>query len=92
MHDLKPSRLMKLHDPQVPDNISGVLFHFKFFASLNEKAAEEMKRKQHFQAGTEYERYKAANSANFHEEGLSERYESPDQLIALGLMNRGNWL
>ncbi|MCB1444685.1 MAG: glycosyltransferase family 2 protein [Rhizobiaceae bacterium] len=92
MHDLKPTRLMNLYDAQVPDNICGALFHFKFFASLNEKAVEEMKRKQHYQGGTEYERYKEINSANFYEEGLSERYISPEQLISIGLMSRGNWL
>jgi hypothetical protein len=51
-----------------------------------------MHRKEHFQGGTEYERYVQENRENFFEEGVSVRYESPDQLIRLGLMSRGNWL
>ena len=91
MHDIKPMRLMRVRDRFNP-SITGALFHFKFFASLKDKAAEEMTRKEHYFGGTEYERYAKENRENLYEEGVSVRYESPEQLIGLGLICRGNWL
>lgn len=91
MHDIKPMRLMRVLDKYNPTP-TGALFHFKFFATLKDKAAEEMGRKEHFQGGTEYERYVRENREVLYEEGVSLRYESPEQLIHLGLMCRGNWL
>ena len=91
MHDLKPMRLMRVQDAFNPA-ITGALFHFKFFASLSTKAQEEMRRKQHFEGGYEYQRYAETHNPNFYEEGVSTRYEGPEQLIRLGLMCRGNWL
>jgi hypothetical protein len=91
MHDIRPTRLTQL-ERRFPPTPSGALFHFKFFATLNEKAAEEMQRKQHYYGGTEYERYAKESMINFHEPGVSVKYESPDQLIQLGLMCRGRWI
>ncbi len=91
MHDLRPMRLMRAQDAYNP-TISGALFHFKFFASLTSKAEEEMVRKEHFEGGTEYHRYMEAANPHFYEEGISIRYESPDQLIRLGLISPGSWI
>ena len=60
--------------------------------TFTDKAAEEMTRKEHYFGGTEYERYAKENRENLYEEGVSVRYESPEQLIRLGLICRGNWL
>lgn len=91
MHDLKPMRLMRVQDMMNPA-ITGALFHFKFFASLSEKAHEEMNRKQHFAGSAEYQQYAATRDPVFYEDGVSIRYESVEQLIRLGLVCRGNWL
>ncbi|MDB5526300.1 MAG: hypothetical protein JWM58_4063 [Rhizobium sp.] len=91
MHDLKPMRLMRVQDAYNPA-ITGALFHFKFFASLADKAQEEMHRKQHFAGSAEYQQYAAARDPILYEDGISVRYESVEQLISLGLVCRGNWL
>ncbi len=91
MHDLKPMRLMRVQDAFNPA-ITGALFHFKFFASLSDKAQEEMVRKQHFAGSAEYQQYAAARDPVFYEEGISIRYQSVEQLIRLGLVCRGSWL
>ena len=91
MHDIKPMRLMRVMDKYNPTP-TGALFHFKFFATLKDKAAEELGRKEHFQGGTEYERYARESREVLYEEGVSVRYESTEQLIRLGLMCRGNSL
>lgn len=91
MHDLLPARLGRVaHD--VRPAITGALFHFKFISSLADKAAEEMIRKQHYNAGQEYQRYVETHNPMFYEVGLSARYESPEQLIRFGLISRGNWI
>ena len=59
---------------------------------MKDKAAEEMNRKEHFSGGAEYERYVRENREVLYEDGVSVKYESPEQLIRLGLMCRGNWL
>lgn len=90
MHDLRP---FYLNNAQLgnPHPTTGCLFHFKFMASLTQKAAEEMRRKQHYDDSAEYKRYDSAGDVNFYKEGLSARYESSQQLIDLGLMNQGRW-
>jgi hypothetical protein len=91
MHDLVP---LKAPGPRERANPTptGALFHFKFFASLQDKASEEMHRKEHYFGGAEYERYISKNREILFEDGVSVRYSSPEQLIELGLMCRGNWL
>ena len=91
MHDLMPMRLTRIEHDSRPA-ITGALFHFKFFASLSDKAAEEMHRKQHYAGSAEYKSYASATNPILYQEGVSIRYRSPDQLIRLGLMCRGNWL
>ena len=90
MHDLRPYYLNDA-DQYLAPAATGCLFHFKFMSSLTAKAAEEMRRKQHFADSAEYKRYDAAGDLNFYREGLSARYESPRQLIDLGLMSQGRW-
>jgi Glycosyl transferase family 2 len=90
MHDIRPRRLHKVGNDGRPA-ITGALFHFKFLASLQDKAKEEMHRKEHYNASAEYRKYVDTQDPVFFCDGLSVAYESPEQLIRLGLINRGNW-
>lgn len=89
MHDAWPRRLNRAHHPEQV-SVTGALFHFKFVASLRDKAAEEQRRNEHYAGGREYARYRKG-PAEFYEPGLSVRYEGPDQLVKLGLMSAANW-
>jgi len=90
-HDVRPMPLMRVGQDARPA-ITGALMHFKFMASLQDKAAEEMRRKQHYNASSEYRKYAEDAEPELHVDGLSIGYEGPEQLIALGLMARGGWL
>jgi hypothetical protein len=90
MHDCRPYYLNNAQRGD-PTPATGCLFHFKFFSSLGVKAAEEMHRKQHYADSVEYKRYNADEAVCFYREGLSVRYESPEQLTDLGLMSQGSW-
>lgn len=90
MHDAWPLALNRAHR-KGDVSPTGALFHFKFVASLRDKAAEEARRGEHYEGGREYARYRARAVASFHEPGLSLRYEGPDQLLRLGLMSPGRW-
>jgi hypothetical protein len=89
-HDLYPIRLNLAHT-HGDVSLSGCLFHFKFVASLIDKAKEEAVRNQHFSGGREYLQYRTTGSVSFYDEEISVRYEDPEQLIRLGLMCAGNW-
>lgn len=88
MHDAWPFALNRVDDPEA---VTGALFHFKFVASLRDKAAEEARRAQHYADGREYARYREEDRATFHAEGISVRYEGPEQLVELGLIHPGRW-
>lgn len=90
MHDAYPLRLNRAHTPGEV-SATGALFHFKFVSRLREKAEEELQRREHYAGGREYERYAEKNSESFYEEGISLRYEGPEQLIRLGFMSAGSW-
>ena len=90
MHNMTPLRLNRAHT-QGRVSITGCLFHFKFVSSLQDKVAEEMKRKEHYEGGREYVRYGTVSEPVFYAPDISERYESPKQLIKLGLMAPGEW-
>jgi hypothetical protein len=91
MHDAWPPKLNRAHSPKEV-SLTGCLFHFKLLNLLIEKAAEEAMRKQHFGGGREYRRYRNAGDVSLYEPGISVKYESPEQLIELGLMSPGNWI
>lgn len=88
-HDAWPRRLNRAHAQDMVST-TGALFHFKLVSALGAKAAEEAERGEHYAAGREYARYREG-AAEFFAEGLSLRYEGPEQLIALGLMSPGRW-
>ncbi len=90
-HDALPFLLNKAHAPHGP-SVTSVLFHFKFVSRLEEKAREERMRNEHYADGREYAAYLERLDENFHEPGLSVRYEGSEQLVRLGLMSPGQWL
>jgi hypothetical protein len=90
-HDGYPVRLNRAHIPGEV-SISGCLFHFKLLSLLIEKAQEEIVRKQHYAGSREYRSYLDSDQVGFFETGISVRYESPEQLIELGLMSAGSWV
>lgn len=89
-HDAYPLRLNKAHPPH-SCSITGAILHFKFLASLEQKAAEELMRREHYAGGREYERYAEHRGIELYRPGISIRYENSRQLIDLGLMSAGTW-
>ncbi|WP_153772200.1 glycosyltransferase family 2 protein [Labrenzia sp. CE80] len=89
-HNMEP---LLLNRPNAKGSISltGCLLHFKFVAALREKILEEKSRKQHYQAGREYEKYDENKGLTFFDLGISVEYQSPQQLVSLGLMTHGEW-
>lgn len=90
MHDAFPTSLNRAH-ARGEVSITGALFHFKFVSQLQHKASEEMTRGEHYAGSREYQRYHDAPDTCYYDPDVSERYESPEQLIRLGLMSPGKW-
>lgn len=92
MHSALPKRLNRAHTHSsiMP---TGCLLHFKFLSVLQEKAKEEIERKEHYDDSVEYKKYHKFMGED--EEILyfsgSKKYKNSAQLIELGLMNRGVW-
>ena len=74
-----------------PAAVSGVLFHFKYVSLLQQKAAEEKHRKQHYSDSVEYNRYADAGDTCFYSPDISIRYNGPQTLISNGFMQQGGW-
>ncbi|MEM6371421.1 MAG: glycosyltransferase family 2 protein [Pseudomonadota bacterium] len=91
-HMLLPRGLNRVYDEWGGEKASGVLLHTKFLDSFNSKAAEELKRKQHYSGSVEYKAYARLKDDN---PDLwckwSEKYINWRQLEILGLMSKGNW-
>ncbi|MEO9574375.1 MAG: glycosyltransferase family 2 protein [Tateyamaria sp.] len=91
-HMLLPRGLNQVYDEWGGEKASGVLLHAKFLDTFNNKAVEELDRKQHYAASVEYKAY-----ANMLDENpdmwckWSEKYINWRQLEILGLMSKGNW-
>ena len=92
MHALVPRHLNIPHHHHYLSP-TGCLLHFKFFSVLQEKAAEEQVRNEHFMNSLEYSHYNKHTSTQDQPltyEG-SVKYEGWRQLVSLGLMNIGKW-
>ena len=91
-HMLLPRGLNQVYDEAGGEKTSGCLLHAKFLDPFVDKAAEEVKRRQHFARGREYDAYHVKGAGP---DGLwcewSERYIDWRQLELLGLMSKGNW-
>jgi hypothetical protein len=91
-HMLLPRGLNLVFDEWGGEKASGVLLHTKFLDTFSVKAAEELKRRQHYAKSVEYLAY--ARSLNDDPElwcKWSEKYINWRQLEILGLMSKGNW-
>ncbi|KAA8606506.1 glycosyl transferase family 2 [Salipiger aestuarii] len=91
-HMLLPRGLNLVYDEWGGEKASGLLLHTKFLDTFGQKAAEELKRRQHYAGSTEYLAYHARIQ---HNPDLwckwSEKYINWRQLEILGLMSKGNW-
>lgn len=90
MHNLTPRHLNRPNS-KAAISTTGCLLHFKFVASLAGKIDEEKARKQHYGNSREYEKYGEKSDHILYDPDISLRYEGPEQLMALGLMTRGDW-
>ncbi|MEM1272576.1 MAG: glycosyltransferase family 2 protein [Pseudomonadota bacterium] len=92
-HMLLPRGLNLVFDEWGGEKASGILMHAKFLNTFGAKAEEELKRREHYARGREYEAYiidGTARSPNFWNT-WSERFIDWRQLEILGLMSKGNW-
>jgi len=91
-HMLLPRGLNYVYDEWGGEKASGALLHTKFLSTFNEKAMEELKRREHYAGSQEYLAYASALRDN---PELwckwSEKYINWRQLEILGLMSMGNW-
>lgn len=91
-HMVLPRGLNQVYDEWGGEKASGTLLHAKFLDTFSQKAAEELKRKQHYAASHEYKAYHRNLKDN---PDLwckwSEKYINWRQLEILGLMSKGNW-
>lgn len=90
-HIALPRRLNRgFLDDRLP---TGVLLHSKFLPNVLPKSAEEKARRQHFTHAERYDAYYDAildDPVLWHEGSL--RLEGWEQLAALGLMRKGDWV
>ncbi len=91
-HMLLPRSLNLTYDQWGGEMATGVLLHAKFLSNFDQKAAEELKRKQHYANSKEYRAYAEglADSPDFWCK-WSEKYINWRQLEILGIMSKGNW-
>lgn len=91
-HMLLPRGLNLVYDEWGGEKASGVLLHTKFLPVFEEKAREELGRKQHYSGSVEYMAYadQVGNDIDLWC-NWSERYINWRQLEILGLMSKGNW-
>ncbi|MGV6840153.1 MAG: glycosyltransferase family 2 protein [Planktomarina sp.] len=91
-HNMLPRGLNLVYDAWGGEKSSGLLLHAKFISTLEDKAEEELTRKEHYSSGREYQAY--ANAMGQNTEmwcKWSEKYINWRQLEILGLMSKGNW-
>lgn len=74
-----------------PECVSAVLFHFKYVNLLQQKAAEEVQRGEHYAGSQEYRAYLDAGDVVLYDPQLSLRYQNSQQLQQLGFMQAGSW-
>ncbi|MCK0122031.1 glycosyltransferase family 2 protein [Loktanella sp. F6476L] len=91
-HHMLPTKLNHVFDSQVDGLPSGVLLHSKFLNTIGEKSAEERQRREHFENSDLYADYYQSliNDIDLWYEG-STQYEGWEQLVACGLMSKGDW-
>jgi hypothetical protein len=92
-HQMLPRRLNHVFDRQNDSRVTGVLLHTKFLPDIVPKSAEEIIRRQHFENSDLYTAYHQilAQGPDLWCDA-SCRYEGWEQLTALGLMSKGEWI
>lgn len=92
-HQILPTRLHDVFDFKANSKTSGALLHTKFLPVVAEKSKEEMNRLQHFENSSLYEDYhqRLTENPTLWYEGACH-YDNPSQLVALGLMSKGDWV
>lgn len=93
-HMLLPRGLNLVYEQSGGEKASGCLLHAKFLDILTEKAAEELKRGQHYSGSQEFRAYQTALAERPQLQiwcKWSEKYINWRQLEILGLMSKGNW-
>lgn len=91
-HMLLPRGLNLVYDDNGGEKTSGVLLHMKYLDTFGAKAAEEVKRQEHYAESMEYQAYAALTGHDFQLwNKWSEKYINWRQLEILGLMSKGNW-
>ena len=92
-HSLLPPRLNDEYDGPGDSRLSGILLHSKFLPDSAARAAEELRRGQHFIDPGLYRPYHqaVARAPVLWHDG-SVRYRDWRQLLDLGLMGAGDWL
>lgn len=96
---IKYNSRMKFYSDQMIKTIkssstTGCLLHFKYISSFINYVKEESHRNQHWQGGIEYKKYaqllEENEKLNLYNEKFSVKLETSQQLIAMGIMNRGH--
>lgn len=91
-HNLLPRHLNRVYSVHGGSTTTGVLLHAKFLDVLTDKVAEELRRREHYDGGSEYAAYSSEGVDVSLWTPESMRYEGWRQLCDLGLMARGGWL
>lgn len=91
-HHMLPRKLNRVFDSQVAGRPSGVLLHSKFLNTIGAKSAEERDRRQHFENSDLYQGYyqRLIDDVDLWYDG-SQPYRGWQQLVADGLMSKGDW-
>ncbi len=91
-HSILPRHLNRFFRTDGGENISGVLLHTKFLATVVEKSHIEQARGEHFGNAAVFDDYYSAvaQAPDLWCE-TSMRYEGWEQLESLGLISRGGW-
>jgi hypothetical protein len=92
-HQILPKRLHDAFDSKASSKVTGALLHTKFLSDVAEKSEEEMTRQEHFENASIYKDYHQSLTKNptLWYEGACH-YNNPSQLVALGLMSKGDWV
>lgn len=90
-HNLLPRRLNRVYARSGAALTSGVLLHTKFTHQLQDKVAEEMHRRQHYNGSSEYRAYAERGCEASLWTPQSTRFTGWRQLRAQGLMSDGDW-
>lgn len=90
MHMAIPRRF---NNACAPHKTSGALLHFKFIGQLQEKVAEELVSKQHYNDSAEYKLYGKVidNQDLLYADGVSAEYKDWRTLLENGFINKGEW-